>query len=590
MATKGGGGSLLGKADSTLASMSYREAMADVMPDYSGIYEAEAVGFEKKQLGFQKAVSDYFDIQHADNNKLADELKEATTKAMEGLGTDYEGMELFDSYLTSMKDKAKALPKNKKGNFERSKIRAEMNQLLESSNALSDTLAKVGTMIKAGDFNVHTTDYPILNAINNKTATKKIVDGNLVYSFTDDDGNKQTIDRQGIKDALGQSDLEMDSNFIKQGAASFELGKIGEKFNRNKSINSYENMFTSPAGLAANMNEKQNGLDYTFVEALAGKDGSKSIYDALTNMGQTTIDKFDVSGPKGEKDGKITEADFASSENGIALIESLTKPRSKNYNFQAAKRAAAEFYADNVDQVEHTAGGALRPRDPNTVNNDPDKPLFNSNMYYPLGTQGGSVTGGQINGWVDSIKAGREFDFEGNTYSHIDGGWYLNYNDGSKEGEKKSTPDSDNHIGSANDLIFNAFGDGGNDARFNNITTEKIKIIDHKTGEVQGGGDEPKKPEASVAEDFMKEETKFMENIQEKYDFSNYIIQERQFEILPGEVWGNQIRIIDRNDPSKYKDFRTNYSQAGNAQKAAIKWDKWIVDNKIKLKSKGKYD
>jgi len=299
--------SLLGKADSTIGSMSYREAMADVMPDYSNIYKQKAEGFEKNQLAFQKAVGDYFDIQHADNNKLADELKQATTKAMEGLGTDYGSMELFNSHLTSMKDRMKALPKTKKGDFERSKIRAEMNQLLESSNGLSDTLAEVGTMIKAGDFNIHTTDYPILNAINDGTAKKEIVDGNLVYSFVDAKGKKQTIDRRGIKDALGQSDLEIDGNFIKQGPEAFKLGKQGGKFNRNKSVNGYEKMFTSPAGLAANMNEKQGGLEYTFVESLAGKDGSQSIYKALTNMGATTVAKYDAN-----NDNKITGADFAS--------------------------------------------------------------------------------------------------------------------------------------------------------------------------------------------------------------------------------------------------------------------------------------
>ena len=143
--------SLLGKADSTITGMSYRQAMADVMPDYSDIYKAKADAFEENQLGFQKAISDYFDIKHADSNRLADELKEATTKAMEGLGTDYKSMELFNSHLTSMKERMKALPKTKKGDFERAKIRAEMNQLLESSDRLSDTLAKVGTMIKAGD-------------------------------------------------------------------------------------------------------------------------------------------------------------------------------------------------------------------------------------------------------------------------------------------------------------------------------------------------------------------------------------------------------------------------------------------------------
>jgi hypothetical protein len=348
--------SLLGKADSTIAGMSYREAMADVTPDYSDIYKAKAEGFEENQLAFQKAIGDYFDIQHADNNKLADELKEATTKAMQGLGTDYEGMELFNSHLTSMKDRMKALPKGKKGDFERSKIRAEMNQLLESSVGLDDTLTKVGTMINAGEFNKHTTDYPALLAISEGRATKEVIGGNLVYTYEDAKGKKQTIDRQGIEDALGQSDLEIDDNFIKQGPGAFELGKQGGKFNRNKSVNGYEKMFTSPAGLAANMNEKQGGLEYTFVESLAGKDGSESIYKALTNMGPTTVAQYDAN-----NDGKITEADFAHPDNGIELIESLTDPRSDNYNFQAAKRAAAEFYADKIDQVEFNDGSSLRP-------------------------------------------------------------------------------------------------------------------------------------------------------------------------------------------------------------------------------------
>ena len=402
--------SLLGKADATLASMSYREAVANVMPDYSNIYKQKKEGFEENQLAFQKAVGDYFDIQHADNNKLADELKEATTKAMQGLGTDYEGMELFNSHLTSMKDRMKALPKNKKGDFERSKIRAEMNQLLESSTGLDDTLTKVGTMISANQFNKHTTDYPALLAISEGRATKEIVDGNLVYTYEDAKGKKQTIDRQGIEDALGQSDLEIDGIFIKQGPEAFKLGKQGGKFNRNKSVNGYEKMFTSPAGLAANMNEKQGGLEYTFVESLAGKDGSESIYKALTNMGATTVAQYDVSGPGGKKDGKITEADFANPENGIALIESLTDPRSDNYNFQAAKRAAAEFYSDKIDQVEFNDGKALRPAKPVDTDEDGDKNKFGLNLkknYYTIQTPGGAsyIDGQTISNSVETFKS-----------------------------------------------------------------------------------------------------------------------------------------------------------------------------------------
>jgi len=397
--------SLLGKADATIAGMSLKEAMADVMPDYSNIYKQKAEGFEENQLAFQKAVGDYFDIQHADNNKLADELKEATTKAMQGLGTDYEGMELFNSHLTSMKDRMKALPKGKKGDFERSKIRAEMNQLLESSTGLDDTLTKVGTMIKANQFNENTTDYPALLAISRREATKEIVDGNLVYTYEDDKGKKQTIDRQGIEDALGQSDLEIDSIFIKQGPEAFRQGKQGGKFNRNKSVNGYEKMFTSPAGLAANMNEKQGGLEYTFVESLAGKDGSESIYKALTNMGPTTVAKYDANG-----DDKITEADFADPDNGIELIESLTNPRSDNYNFQAAKIAAAEFYADNIDQIEFNDGKSLRPAKPVDTDKDEDKNKFGLNLkknYYTIQTSEGAsyIDGQTISNSVETFKS-----------------------------------------------------------------------------------------------------------------------------------------------------------------------------------------
>jgi len=354
-------GSLLGRADSTLAAMSYKEAMADVTPDLKDVYSAEALN----QTLFQTGVEGYFDKLYADSNALADELEKATKKAMTGLGTDYESMELFDSYLTSMKERMKALPKTKKGDFERAKIRAEMAQLLKSSTGLDDAITEVGTMIKAKQFNKYTTDYPVLLAIANGTAKKEIENGNLFYSIPNPKGGKDLkIDHQGVRDALGQSDLKFESSFNKIPAGQNAKGKqAGTIFDRQGSINAYEESFPSEAAFAANIHKKQGSLPYSFVQALSGKDPklANSIYEALTSMGGTTITKYDVTSPNGGgPDGKITAADFANQQNGVALIESLTDPRSDNFDYQTAKQVAAKFYADNIAKKEFDDGVKMR--------------------------------------------------------------------------------------------------------------------------------------------------------------------------------------------------------------------------------------
>ena len=283
-------GGLLGRADSTLTQMSYREAMADVTPSLRNVYKEEVV----TQALFEKGVQDYFDKLYADNNALADELKQATSTAMTGLGTDYDTMEMFDTELNKMKQRMKSLPKGKKGDFERAKIRAEMSQLLKSSTDLDEELTRVGTMIEAGDFNNHTTNYPVLLAIANGTAKKEIVNGNLLYSIPNPRGGEDLkIDRQGIKNALGQDDLVFEQEFVKVSAGQNAKGKQkGTTFDRQGSVNTYEELFSSPAALAANMNKKQGSLPYTFVQALTGKDGSDSIYKALMEMGPATIQQF----------------------------------------------------------------------------------------------------------------------------------------------------------------------------------------------------------------------------------------------------------------------------------------------------------
>ena len=380
--------SLLGKADSTLAAMSYKEAAANVMPDLKEVYQAEV----ENQAKFQKGVEDYFDTLYADNNLLADQLKEATTLAMANLGTDYDGMELFNDELTEMKQRMKKIPKGKKGDFERMKIRGELTELKKQTDGMQATRTTLGTMIEAGDFDQHATgkvNLSLLNAIVRNEATRKTENGKLFYSITNPAGGDDIkIDQQMLKDMLIQTDPEFQSNFNKIHAGENALGKQkGNKFDRQGSINKYETSFPSPAAYATSVNNKQHNLKYSLREALQGKDTSgalklESIYETLMSMGNK--DNF-FNGSDADKDGDVDAEDFAHPENGIALIESLTDIHSDNFNYQVGKKVAAEFYADNISQKEFNDGVAMRPKDPNDLNDTDsgeETSIFNSKNNY----------------------------------------------------------------------------------------------------------------------------------------------------------------------------------------------------------------
>lgn len=466
-------GSLLGRADSTLAAMSYKEAMADVAPDLKDVYSAEALN----QALFQTGVEGYFDKLYADNNALADELEKATKKAMTGLGTDYESMELFDSHLTSMKERMKALPKTKKGDFERAKIRAEMAQLLKSSTGLDDAITEVGTMIEAGDFNEYTTDYPVLLAIANGTAKKEIENGNLFYSIPNPKGGKDLkIDHQGVRDALGQSDLKFESSFNKISAGENAKGKkAGTIFDRQGSINAYEESFPSEAAFAANIHKKQGSLPYSFVQALSGKDPklANSIYEALTGMGETTIAKYDA-----DDSGAIDAADFANQQNGVALIESLTDPRSDNFDYQTAKQVAAKFYAENIAKVEFDAGTKMRTKKVVGDGKIKDDRIIKKDIKLgPIqnwGTQA-DIDPEIANSMLEDIKTGTHFPFMGSFYDYdAENGQWVETN--AKSGEETARFDG------AQELSDNVFKTPH--PAFQNLTTTVKDRVDPKTGEI----------------------------------------------------------------------------------------------------------
>jgi len=347
--------SLLGKADSTLAAMSLKESMADVMPDYSDIYKQKAKGFKENLTVFQKTVGDYFDNLNADNNALADELKEAVSTTMADLSMgetpDEAGMELFNTELNKLRQRLKNTPPGKKGELDRAKITAEMERLKSSTDGMSNTLIDLGVRIENGDFIPNATgneNMQILKAINDRTANRQVVNGDLVYSIP---GSDKKITQQDLRKMLVSNDPNINKAVNAVTVKAGTLGKTkGMKWedNRQEIINGYRESLSTKSGLAANMHQPQGPLKYSFADYLSGKGDKKynaQIWSALKELGVNVPEDKDG-------DGKITEKDFATPENGIAMIKRLTQIDEDGFDLAGTKNVVSEFLADHVGKKE----------------------------------------------------------------------------------------------------------------------------------------------------------------------------------------------------------------------------------------------
>ena len=349
-------GSLLGTADATLVSAAEKQAKANIPSDLGAIYESEKITADL----FQTEVNTFFDELYAEHNKLSDDLKASVATVTENLsaGTmpNDEQIDLYTDYIGGLKDKLKTIPKGPKGERERQKITAELNRLKNSTDQMDATITELTTRINNNDYIPNATgsnNMKLLTAISNGSAKQEIVNGNLVYTLP---GTDLRITQADLKKMVVSNDPTVNANFNK--VHQFAGDQSGADWNNERQgiINNYENAFDTREGYAQNIHQKQGNMSHTFAEILQGKGDpgmNLQIFNALKEMGVEVPD--DVDG-----DGKITEKDFATPENGIALIRSLTDITDPNFNFQAAKKIAAEFYTDNIAAKEfEEAGGVI---------------------------------------------------------------------------------------------------------------------------------------------------------------------------------------------------------------------------------------
>ena len=402
MATKGGG-SLLGKADSTLASMSYREAMADVSPDLKSVYQDEVAN----QALFEKGIKDHFDGLHVKNTKLSDELDELLNTTV-GEASNEENQTMYYNTINGLRDRLTKTKPTKEGDLERAKIRAEMSRLKENSASHDNTLIDLQTKVLNKDYNPDATGGPtleFLKSIAGGKAKKEIIKGRIMYSLP---GTDEKISEKDLQSMVASNDPKLNGEFNKVTASAGDRGKQAGAVWENERegyVTDYMNSFTTKTGFGNHIHKRQGNLKYTYAQYLSGKgDGTENmkIWNTLKELGvNVPEDKND--------DGKITEADFASKENGIALIESLTQINSGSFDFGIAKQAAAEFYTDNEAKREFDNGKSLRPPAPGSET-DEDKNKFGLNLkknYYTIQTSEGAsyIDGQTISDTVETFKS-----------------------------------------------------------------------------------------------------------------------------------------------------------------------------------------
>jgi len=349
MATKTGG-SLLGRADSTLVQGALKAELANIGPNMQGVYKMQA----ENVTNLQTAVQDFFYAFDKSNNDLRNEVKELTPKLLADIETgtyiDDSYVDLVSQEINSLREQMKSIPKGREGEAERAKIRTRLANIKAESGSAEQTMTKIATLIDNDqiDFNsLQTGDMELWKSILDKSAKREFVDGKLVYS-ANINGKELKISHSDLEKRFIPKQYGVQSNALKLSNGFINVGKQGLAYDFNGAMNAYETLMTNKQEVLGLINNPFGSMQYSFTDALKGKD-SKLVGELLGAL--NTIGGFNVEGD--ERPDKITMSNLNK------LVSTLTNPDDDNFNLATTKRVAAAFYADNDGRIQYNKGKSL---------------------------------------------------------------------------------------------------------------------------------------------------------------------------------------------------------------------------------------
>ena len=121
---------LYGTADSTLVSAAFKHGASNIPLDLSRVYKQR----ERNITDFATGITEMFDKIYADDKATMDLLADNADKALTimetgGMANEYY-LGMHNDIVNEYKGRLKSIPKGRKGDLERSKLRSEMNRYL----------------------------------------------------------------------------------------------------------------------------------------------------------------------------------------------------------------------------------------------------------------------------------------------------------------------------------------------------------------------------------------------------------------------------------------------------------------------------
>ena len=565
MATKGG--SLLGKADSTLVQGALKAELANISPNMQGIYQMQA----ENVTNLQTAVQDFFYAFDKSNLDLQNEVKELTPKLLADIETgtyiDDSYVDLVSQEINSLRQQMKSIPRGREGEAERAKIRARLANIKAESGSAEQTMTKIATLIDNGQVDLNSLqnyDMELWKSILDKSAKREFVDGKLVYT-ANINGKELKINHSDLEKRFLPKQYGVQSNALKLSNGFINVGKQGLDYDFNSAMNAYEALMTNKQEVLGLINNPFGSMQYSFKDALKGKD-PKLVGELLGALNR--IGGFNVEGD--ERPDQITMSNLNK------LVSTLTNPDDDNFNLATTKRVAAAFYADNDGRIQHKKGKDLYDAKKDSSGSDEkgwlgsgdSLAMFGGNRYLDY-----NIALDMYDSFK-SAKDGKETNF--NIFN-------TKYDYDPKTNEWSTGEGDDKNVFGDSDQFRKSLGISAPEfkelTKGSTVITEDDDINElinkNETGDI-----------AFTSKTFQQSDDTFIEQLENTYDMSDYIVDVYRDPIFGADDLINSITIVKRDDPSKRLFYtRTNISNKVKATTALDKFLKFIEDEGIKKKN-----